>query len=178
MCGALGDGEALMKILIGLGNPGKEYEKTFHNMGFEVIDNLAKKLGVKLSKKNFKAVYGETKINGQKIILAKPQTFMNLSGESVLMFKNKFKDADIVVICDDFDLEKGKIRFRTHGSGGTHNGLRNIVNFIGQDFSRLRVGIGQPDKQIVEFVLSKMDNTFDDIIEKATDELIKVCTLN
>lgn len=166
-----------MKILVGLGNPGKEYEKTFHNMGFEVIDCLAKKLGVKLSKKGCKSVYGEAKINGQKIILAKPQTFMNLSGESVLMFKNKFKDAEIIVICDDFDLEKGKLRFRTHGSGGTHNGLRNIVNLIGEDFARLRVGIGQPDGQIVEFVLSKMDESCEEIILRATQELIGVCGL-
>ncbi len=164
-----------MKILIGLGNPGKEYEKTFHNIGFEVVDCLAKRLGIKFSKKGCKAIYGEAKLNGQKIVLAKPQTFMNLSGESVLMFKNKFKDAEIVVICDDFDLEKGKLRFRLHGSGGTHNGLRNIVSLIGENFARLRVGIGQPDKPIVTFVLSKMDDSYDSIIEKASEELIKIC---
>ena len=166
-----------MKIFIGLGNPGKEYEKTFHNIGFEVIDALAKMLEIKLSKKGCKAVYGEGKPSGEKVILAKPQTYMHLSGESVLMLKNKFKDAEIVVICDDFDLEKGKLRFRTHGSGGTHNGLRNIVSMIGEDFSRLRVGIGKPQGDITGFVLSKMGSEFDEIILSAAKELAKIFKL-
>lgn len=162
-----------MKIVVGLGNPGKEYENTYHNIGFKVVDELSNRFGIKLSKKGCKSIYGEAKIDGQKILLVKPQTFMNLSGEAVVMFKQKFKDAEIFVVSDDIDLPKGVLRFREHGSAGTHNGLRNIVSFIGEDFKRLRVGIGKPDGDLKDFVLSKMDNDFDKIIVSATDEVQK-----
>lgn len=162
-----------MKIVVGLGNPGKEYENTYHNVGFKVVDELSNRLGIKLSKKGCKSNFGEGKIDGQKIMLVKPQTYMNLSGEAVVMLKQKFKDADIIVISDDIDLPKGTLRFREHGSAGTHNGLRNIVNFIGEDFKRLRVGIGKPEGDLKDFVLSKMGKDCDEIISKAADEIEK-----
>ena len=162
-----------MKIVVGLGNPGKEYENTYHNVGFKVVDELSNRLGIKLSKKGCKSNFEEGKIDGQKIMLVKPQTYMNLSGEAVVMLKQKFKDADIIVISDDIDLPKGTLRFREHGSAGTHNGLRNIVNFIGEDFKRLRVGIGKPEGDLKDFVLSKMGKDCDEIISKAADEIEK-----
>ena len=162
-----------MTIFIGLGNPGKEYQNTYHNVGFKVIDELSRRFDIKLSKKGCKAVYGEGKIDGKKIMLVKPQTYMNLSGECVVMLKNKFKDANLIVIADDIDLEKGKLRFRLHGSGGTHNGLRNIVSFIGEDFARLRVGIGRPQGDLKDFVLSNMEPDFEEIIIAAADDLEK-----
>lgn len=166
-----------MIIFVGLGNPGKQYSNTYHNIGFKTADALAERLNIKLAKKGCKALYGDGKVNGQKIIIAKPQTYMNLSGESVLMFKKKYKDAEIVVICDDIDLEKGKLRFRKKGSGGTHNGMRNIVNLIGEQFARLRIGIGKPDRDLADYVLSEMDNDCVQIVQNATDELVKIFDL-
>ncbi len=166
-----------MIIFVGLGNPGKQYLNTYHNIGFKTADALAERLNIKLAKKGCKALYGEGKVNGQKVIIAKPQTYMNLSGESVLMFRKKYKDAEIVVICDDIDLEKGKLRFRKKGSGGTHNGMRNIVNLIGEQFARLRIGIGKPDRDLADYVLSEVDNDFVQIVQNATDELVKIFDL-
>ncbi len=149
-----------MIIFVGLGNPGANYEKTYHNVGFLAIDKLADFLQVKISKKGYKSIYGQCKFEGEKIMLVKPQTYMNNSGQAALMLKSKFKDAKIVVVCDDIDLEKGKIRHRLQGSGGTHNGLRSIVSHIGQGFERIKIGIGRDEKDLADFVLSKMDNEF------------------
>lgn len=157
-----------MIIIFGLGNPGKEYEKTYHNMGFIAIDNLSKELNIPFSKKGLKSVYGEGKFEGEKVILVKPQTYMNNSGESVVMFKNKFKDARILVLVDDIDLPRGTVRFRERGSAGTHNGLRSIVSYIGQDFERIKLGIGRDAGDLANFVLSKIDESFlTDCVERA-----------
>jgi len=144
-------------IIIGLGNPGREYDKTYHNLGFMAIDLIAEDLSLTFSKKTKNAIYGEGNINGKKVILVKPQTYMNLSGEAVAIFKNKYKDANIIVVCDDIDLPKGTVRFRENGSGGTHNGLRNIVSHIGQDFARVKIGCGRDEKMdLADYVLSKI----------------------
>ncbi len=145
-----------MKILVGLGNPGKQYQNNSHNIGFNVLDEFAKQQGIKFSKKAFKSVYGEGKINGEKVLLVKPQTYMNLSGEALVMLKKKFKDAKILVLVDDIDTPQGTVRYREKGSGGTHNGLRSIVSMIGQDFERLKFGVGKPEGDLKDFVLSNL----------------------
>lgn len=163
-----------MIVVVGLGNPDAKYAHTFHNVGFDVVENLAQKLDIQIDKKKFKALVGEGVFEGQKLLLVKPQTYMNLSGECVVQIKNKFKDARILVVVDDIDLPRGEIRFRQHGSAGTHNGLRSIVSFIGQEFERVKVGIGRDiSMDLADFVLSKYDEkAFAPIIEKATQEVL------
>ena len=164
-----------MVVVVGLGNPDAKYEKTFHNVGFCVVDILAKKLGVKVDKKKFKALVGEGFHNGQNVLLVKPQTYMNLSGQCVVQIKDKFKDARILVVVDDVDLPRGQVRFRQHGSAGTHNGLRSIVAHIGQEFERVKVGIGRDEgKDLADFVLSQFDETeFKPILESAASEVLE-----
>lgn len=162
-----------MVVVVGLGNPDAKYSGTYHNIGFETIDALAKRFGISVDKKKFKALVGEGVINGEKVLLVKPQTYMNLSGESVVLIKEKYADARIIVVVDDIDLPKGNIRYREHGSAGTHNGLRSIVSYIGQDFERIKVGIGRDiSMDLADYVLSKFDRSvFEPIIEKAVDEI-------
>ena len=162
-----------MVVIVGLGNPETKYYGTYHNVGFDVVDFLAKQMGIRIDKAKFKALVGEGTFNGEKVLLVKPQTYMNLSGESVVLVKEKFKDARILVVVDDIDLPKGDIRYREHGSAGTHNGLRSIVSYIGQDFERVKVGIGRDiSKDLADYVLSKYDKeTFEPIIEKAAQQV-------
>ena len=119
-----------MKIIFGLGNPGAKYENNYHNLGFLTLDILAKKLNCDLNKSGRKGVYGECNLNGEKVLLVKPQTYMNNSGECVSAFMAFYKvlPKDVLVIYDDIDIDKGSIRFRPQGSPGTHNGMRNIEN--------------------------------------------------
>jgi len=162
-----------MVIVVGLGNPEKKYEGTYHNVGFEVLDRVANKLGIAINQSKYKALVGDGVFDGQKVLLAKPQTYMNLSGESVVLFKNKYKDARIIVVVDDIDLPKGTIRYRRNGSAGTHNGLRSIVSFVGQDFERVKVGIGRDiSLDLADYVLSKFDkDSFEPILDKAVEEV-------
>lgn len=162
-----------MFIIVGLGNKGFEYRNTYHNVGFMVADKLAEKLSASFSKEKFKSQIAETNFKGQKILIAKPLTYMNNSGEAVVMLKNKFKDARIIVAVDDIDLPKGKVRYREKGSAGTHNGLRSIVGYIGEDFERVKVGIGRdPSKDLADYVLSVIDSESRFIIEKSIDEVV------
>lgn len=160
-----------MIIIVGLGNPGREYENTYHNMGFLAIDKLSKVFDIKISKTGLKSKYGEGNFAGQKIILVKPQTYMNNSGESVVLWKNKFKDADILVLVDDIDLPRGVVRYRERGSAGTHNGLRSIVSYIGQEFERVKLGIGREEGDLANYVLSKIDPTF---VEESMDKMVEI----
>lgn len=164
-----------MNIIVGLGNPESKYDGTYHNVGFACIDALARNLGIKISQNKFKALVGEGHYNGEKILLVKPQTYMNLSGECVVLLKEKFKDARIIVIVDDIDLPKGNVRYREKGSAGTHNGLRSIVSYIGQDFERIKVGIGRDiSLDLADYVLSKYDKSeFEPIIEKTVDMILR-----
>lgn len=148
-----------MKLIVGLGNPGKKYEKTRHNCGFMVIDNLARRLNIPVDQAKFQGLFGKGKVNGEDVILLKPQTFMNLSGDSIIQFVNYFKIdlEDIVVIYDDLDLPVGKIRLRVKGSAGGHNGIKSTINQLKtQNFNRIRVGIDR-DKfiPVVDYVLGK-----------------------
>ncbi|MBP3619304.1 MAG: aminoacyl-tRNA hydrolase [Clostridia bacterium] len=162
-----------MNIIIGLGNPEKKYYGTYHNVGFACVDALANKLGISFDKQKCKADVAEGTFNGEKILLVKPLTYMNLSGECVVMLKQKFKDARILVVVDDIDLPKGNIRYREKGSAGTHNGLRSIVAYIGQDFERIKVGIGRDiSLDLADYVLSKYDEkVFEPIIAKVVEEI-------
>ena len=134
-----------MIVIVGLGNPGRQYENTKHNMGFVTIDRFAEKHGIDISKTKFKALVGEGFISGKKVLLVKPQTFMNLSGESVRAIVDFYnlEPADVAVVYDDIDIPIGSIRIRKQGSGGSHNGMKSIIlNLNFDDFPRFRVGIG------------------------------------
>lgn len=147
-----------MKLIVGLGNPGKEYEGTRHNCGFMVIDKLAEKLNVNVDQNKFKGIYVKFKYHGEDIILLKPQTYMNLSGESVIATMQFFKidKEDLLVIYDDLDMPVGKLRLRKTGSAGGHNGIKNInAHLNSQDFKRIRVGIDRHKyMKVVDYVLS------------------------
>ncbi len=169
-----------MKLIVGLGNPEKKYFNTFHNLGFMCVDKIAEKLGVEFSKGKCRALISETKVNGEKVILAKPLTYMNLSGESVreLLGFYKVDIKDLAVLYDDLDLPKGTVRIRDSGSGGTHNGMRNIIKEIGrEDFFRVRVGFKQAETEhpipIIDYVLSTIkkeeQEIFDSSIDKASN---------
>ncbi len=148
---------SVINIIVGLGNPGREFDKTYHNLGFMALDALANDFSLSFSKKGKNFIYAEGQVDGKKTLLVKPQTYMNLSGEAVAILKNKYKDGNLIVVCDDIDLPKGKVRFRENGSGGTHNGLRNIVCHIGQDFKRIKIGAGKDENMdLVDYVLSKI----------------------
>lgn len=160
-----------MIIIVGLGNEGSLYQNTYHNLGFMTVDRLAKRIGIEFTKKKYKSTIALGKVNGQSVMLAKPSTFMNNSGQAVVMMKEKYKDARIIVVVDDIDLEKGKIRYRQHGHSGTHNGLRSITSSIGGEFERVRIGIGRDEsKDLADFVLSKIDKNDLPLFDKAIDE--------
>ena len=160
-----------MIIIVGLGNEGSLYQNTYHNLGFMTVDRLAKRIGIEFTKKKYKSTIALGKVKGQSVMLAKPSTFMNNSGQAVVMMKEKYKDARIIVVVDDIDLEKGKIRYRQLGHSGTHNGLRSITSFIGNEFERVRIGIGRDEsKDLADFVLSKIDKNDLPLFDKAIDE--------
>ena len=149
-----------MYVIVGLGNPGKQYDKTRHNVGFDVIDMLAKEYGISVTKIKHKALIGEGRIGTEKVLLVKPQTYMNLSGETLIDIYNYYKVdlENIVVIYDDIDLDVGKLRIRKKGSAGTHNGMRSIVKCLGStEFPRVRVGVSKPmpGQNLADFVLSR-----------------------
>ena len=150
-----------MYLIAGLGNPTKKYEGTRHNVGFETVDIIADSQGIALSSNKHKAVYGQGFIGGEKVILAKPQTFMNLSGEAVSALLSYYKEdpaESLIIISDDIDLPVGHIRIRKSGSPGGHNGLKDIVSRIGtQEFIRIRIGVGQKpaDWDLADYVLSR-----------------------
>ena len=136
-----------MILIVGLGNPGKQYEHTRHNVGFDVIDVMADKYNISVTEKKHKALCGKGIIEGQKVVLAKPQTFMNLSGESVAELLNFYKsdpETELIVIFDDFSLAPGNIRVRKKGSAGGHNGIKSIISSVGtSNFMRIKVGVGE-----------------------------------
>lgn len=162
-----------MKLIVGLGNPGKEYVGTRHNCGFMVIDRLASKLNVDVDQNKFKGLYTKVKYHGEDIILLKPQTYMNLSGESVNAVMNFFKidKEDLLVIYDDLDMPVGKLRLRKTGSAGGHNGIKNIIAHLNsQDFKRIRVGIDRHKyMKVVDYVLSRFSKAESEAIEQGIE---------
>lgn len=170
-----------MYLIVGLGNPSAKYEKTRHNVGFDVIDALADKYNIEVKEKKSKALCGSGYVEGQKVILVKPQTFMNLSGDSVAPLLNFYKldpAVDLIVVYDDINLEPGFIRIRKKGSAGGHNGIKDIIAKTGSDqFSRVKVGIGKkPDSwDLADFVLSRFSKEerghLEDAIKDTLDAL-------
>ena len=160
-----------MYAVFGLGNPDKEYDKTRHNIGFDVIDELASQMGVQVNTKRHKALCGVGQIGSEKVILVKPQTYMNLSGESVRAVMDFYKldpTKDIIVIADDISLPTGKIRIRAKGSAGGHNGLKSIIAHAGTDqFTRIKVGVGANQGDLVKHVLGKFSKGEREIVDDA-----------
>lgn len=160
-----------MYVIAGLGNPGKKYENTRHNMGFRVIDAIAANNNIKVNKIKHKALVGDGRIAGQKVLLMKPQTFMNLSGESLREVVSYY-DVDpehLIVIYDDFDTELGALRIRKKGSAGSHNGMKSVISELQeQNFPRIRVGIGgSGDRDWVNFVIGRMDSSEEKLVNEA-----------
>lgn len=147
--------------IVGLGNPEKKYENTRHNIGFEVIDEIAEKYSIAVKERGFKALFGKGVIEGQRVLLVKPQTYMNLSGESVREITDYYKidpGEELIVISDDISLEPGGIRIRKKGSAGGHNGLKNIIKHLGtENFMRIRMGVGEKPKEwdLADYVLAR-----------------------
>ena len=173
-----------MKVVIGLGNPGKKYQKTRHNIGFIAVDNLRKKMNISDEREKFQALVSEKNIDGEKVIFLKPQTFMNLSGNSVIEIVNFYKldpKKDIIVIYDDMDLSFGDIRIREKGSSGGHNGIKSIISHIGEEFIRIKCGIGAKEKDAVEHVLGEFNQTeqkdLDEILEKINNCVIEMLSV-
>ncbi len=189
-----------IKLIVGLGNPEKKYFDTYHNIGFCFIDKLSSKLDIKVKKKECKSLTGEgfiekeeieidsktgkisSKLVKKKIILAKPQTYMNCSGEAVLELIKKYKLSldEILIVLDDIDIDAGTYRYRENGSGGTHNGLKNIVELLkSQNFKRIRIGIGKDEKiPLINYVLSKVTKEkrekINEAMERAIDYLLNL----
>lgn len=167
-----------MILVAGLGNPGKEYAATRHNVGFMIVDLLAEELGVKVEKIKFKSLIGEGFVGNEKVILVKPQTYMNLSGEAVLDIAGFYKipPERVIVIVDDMDLPVGRVRLRTKGGSGGHNGLKSIIYQLQtEEFPRLRIGIGKPapERQTVGYVLGKFSDEEKEIMLEALKKSVR-----
>ncbi|WP_278246918.1 aminoacyl-tRNA hydrolase [Butyrivibrio sp. FCS014] len=173
-----------MFVIVGLGNPEKKYFKTRHNVGFETIDVLSDKYNIGLTETKFKAAYGKGRIGNERVILVKPLTYMNLSGEAVAPLCNYFKvdsKTNLIVISDDVDLDPGLIRVRPKGSAGGHNGLKNIIAQLGHsEFSRIRVGVGKKPKEwdMVDWVLGHFEGedrkAVDEAEQNAADAVVEI----
>lgn len=172
-----------MYLIVGLGNPESDYSKTRHNMGFNVINKLSEKYGIEVNKSKFKGLVGNGIIEGEKVVLLKPQTFMNLSGESVIEAMNfyKIQKENLIIIYDDVDIEPGNIRIRKNGSAGSHNGMKSVIEHIKtEDFVRIRVGIGKPKEHIdminhvIGHILEDELNTLDEGISAAKESVVEM----
>lgn len=165
-------------IVAGLGNPGKKYEGTRHNIGFDALDYAADKWGIDVKRSKFDALYGTGEVEGKKILLLKPQTFMNLSGVSVQKASDFYKvpAKRVLVLFDDISLQPGMLRIRLSGSAGGHNGLKSIITFVGDQFPRIKIGVGakpHPDYDLADWVLSR----FTTAERKAIDARLNDITL-
>ena len=171
-----------MYLIVGLGNPEPEYSRTRHNMGFDAINEIAKKYEIEMTRTKFEGLYGSGSIEGEKVILLKPQTFMNLSGKSIKSFMDFYKIPieNILVIYDDMDVQIGSIKIRKKGGPGTHNGTKSVVHeLVSEDFPRIRIGIGKPADQYdaIDYVIGKIeDKTYEELkpgIDKAVGAAIE-----
>lgn len=174
-----------MYLIVGLGNPENEYANTRHNMGFDTINEIAKKNNIVITKSKFKGLYETAIIQGKKVMLLKPQTYMNLSGESIKEACDFYNIApeELIVIYDDIDIEKGKIKLRKKGGPGSHNGMKSVVQELGTtEFSRIRVGIGQPEfkNDMINYVIGKVPEEEQKVLQEgvkkaaeAVEEIVK-----
>lgn len=164
-----------MKLVVGLGNPGGKYEATRHNAGFWVVDEVAARLGTACTKAKWKSYVAETRVGGERLLLCKPQTFMNRSGEAVRAVLDYFSEltpADVIVAYDDMDFLAGDVRLRLQGSAGGHNGVRSVIAHLGtQEFARVRVGIGRPEAkpEVIDYVLSPVPQADKEAVTKAVE---------
>lgn len=175
-----------MYVIAGLGNPGRKYAKTRHNVGFDTLDVLADRYRIDVSAEKFKALVGTGAIEGQKVILVKPQTFMNLSGDSLRMVCDFYKidpEEELIVIYDDISLEPGQIRIRPKGSAGGHNGVKNIIARLGtEEFPRVKVGVGEKPKgwDLADYVLSRFSSedrkVMDESVKLAAEAVVAIMT--
>lgn len=159
-----------MYLVVGLGNPGDKYDKTRHNVGFDIVDLCQDKYNFQLNRTKFKGIYGEVIISGEKVLFLKPQTYMNLSGESVREVCDFYKipNEKIIVIYDDISLEPGSLRIRGKGSAGGHNGIKNIIMHLSTDvFPRIKIGVGQPKDGLIPFVLGRFSKEEREVVELA-----------
>ena len=166
-----------MYLIAGLGNPSKNYEGTRHNIGFTMIDAIGEKFGIDVTTKKHKALGGRGIIDGMRVILAKPQTYMNLSGESIREIADfyKIEPENIIIIYDDISLDVGRLRIRKKGSAGGHNGIKNIIAHLGtQEFPRIKVGIGNKPEgwDLADYVLSKYSKAEQEALKEASDDVI------
>ena len=164
-----------MYLIVGLGNPEPEYSKTRHNMGFDTINKIASKYKIEMNRTKFNAIYGSGIIEGKKVILVKPQTFMNLSGQAVREFVNFYKveNDNLIVIYDDMDIEKGTMKTRKKGGPGSHNGMKSIVHEIAStDFPRVRIGIGTPENKndAVNYVIGHVTDEEYELLQKGVEK--------
>lgn len=165
-----------MKVIVGLGNPGKKYENTRHNIGFMAIDKIKDYYNISDERNKFQALVSEKNINGEKILFVKPQTFMNLSGNSVREIINFYKlnpKEDIVIIYDDMDLPLGQLRVKQKGSSGGHNGIKSLIANAGEEFIRVRCGIGEKNTEVIDYVLGKFSQTEQKETDKMLEEIVK-----
>ena len=172
-----------MYLIVGLGNPEKEYANTRHNMGFNVINKIAEEYKIEVTNNKYEGLFWFGEIEGEKVILLKPQTYMNESGRSVIKFKNFYKipEENVIVVYDDIDLEPAKIRIRKKGSPGTHNGMKSVTQNLGtNNFPRVRVGIGSPvyKDDLINYVIGKISKEettkLDEGVEKAKNAVIEI----
>lgn len=179
-CIRKGERKLRMKMIVGLGNPGTKYEQTRHNIGFSIIDHLAEQLMIQLDKQKFKSVYGFRTLEGEKVMLCKPITFMNLSGEAVrpLLDYYKVEIENLLVIYDDLDLPTGRLRLRQKGGTGGHNGVKSIIQHLGTEhFKRLRIGIGRPDphQTVLDHVLKPFHQSEQPLVQEAILHASQAC---
>lgn len=172
-----------MYLIVGLGNPDRKYDGTRHNIGFSAITVLSDICGIPMDFKKHKAVCGKGYIEGQKVLLAMPQTYMNLSGESVRELVDYYKidvESELVVIYDDINLEPGRLRIRTKGSAGGHNGMKNIISHLGtQDFTRIRIGVGEKPKgwDLADYVLARFSRDEEPAVREALERVAESCRI-
>jgi peptidyl-tRNA hydrolase, PTH1 family len=169
-----------MKLIVGLGNPGKQYEKTRHNVGFDTIDELSRLFNINVDQLKFKGVYGIGFVGTEKVLLLKPLTYMNLSGESIraIMDFYDIETEDLVVIYDDLDIPVGKLRLRQKGSAGGHNGIKSTIAHIGtQEFNRIRIGVDRPQNgmSVSNYVLSRFTSEEQPIIDEVIRKSAAAC---
>ncbi len=174
-----------MYLIVGLGNPEPEYSKTRHNMGFDVINKIATKYNIKVEKKGFNSLYGTGIIENEKVILCKPQTYMNLSGEAIIQFVNYYKidPKNVIIIYDDIDIEPGVVKLRKKGGAGSHNGMKSVVeNLKTTEFPHVRIGTGKPliKSDLINYVIGKVSDENYEILLKgintgleAVEEILK-----
>ncbi|SHJ80354.1 peptidyl-tRNA hydrolase [Hathewaya proteolytica DSM 3090] len=163
-----------MFLIVGLGNVGKEYEKTRHNIGFDAIESFSERYNIPINGEKFKGTYGEGRINGEKIICLKPSTYMNLSGDSVKLAMDYYHIDfnNLIILYDDITLEPGKVRIRAKGSAGGHNGIKDIIKKLGSDsFFRIKIGVGAPKDNLVNHVIGRFSKEDRNCVEK----ILNIC---